>query len=80
MMKDSRFTMSQNCFSLLAGAKENETNSEYAFCIRGDLNQMLTQESFLESHEFSVRRSNVYLVIKETDVPTTLKLIFEHCI
>jgi len=63
---------------LLNSAVKNDKNKDYSFYLHGDLCQMSSQRSFLNSHGIVTKQNNVYPCVKECDIQKALTLIWEH--
>lgn len=73
-----RFSIESDVVNLLCSAASNEkAASEFNFYCSGDLCQMSAQESALRSSGIEVQHSNVYPVIKESDVSKALKIFWD---
>lgn len=73
-----KLTACNGVLDLLENSKTAKASEEYTFFLRGDLNQMSTQKSFLINQGFDVGQTNVYPVLKSCDVTRALKLIYEN--
>ena len=65
-------------YDLLSSAVQNEKNNDFTFFMQGDLMQMSTQRSFLNSHGVQTKQNNVYPCVRKCDVAQALGLIWQN--
>lgn len=60
---------------LLSAASDKESNPDYDFFLKGDLNQMAEQKLSMILWGFDVKQNDVYPSIKKSDAAKALELI-----
>jgi len=65
-------------YNLLSSAIGDERNSDFTFFLQGDLMQMSSQRSFLNSHGIETKQNNVYPCVRQCDVASALQLIWSQ--
>jgi len=64
-------------YDLLNSAINEEKNKEFTFFLSGDLCQMSSQRTFLNSRGIQTKQNNVYPCVRQSDVSKALRLIWE---
>jgi hypothetical protein len=64
-------------YNLLESAIKDEHNKEFTFFLQGDLCQMSSQRSFLNSRGVETKQNNVYPCVRSCDISKALGLIWE---
>lgn len=63
-------------YDLLNAAISKENNEEFTFFLSGDLCQMSSQRTFLNSRGIQTKQNNVYPCVRQSDVSEALRLIW----